>query len=87
MGLMSAKIYKLARKILSQRPKLESIEDKALEFFEGDLDRFNKWIFRSCKILNAQPDFPVRDLIPSNFLEKFLSEMKRQQVPKSEDSF
>ena len=86
MGLMSAKIYKLACKIVSLYPKLESIEHEPLEFFEDDQDRFNKCIFRSCKILHAQADFTVRDLIPSNFLEKFLSEIKRQQALESEDS-
>ncbi len=84
---MSAKIQKLARKILSQRPKLESIEGEAWEFFEGDEDRFNKWIFRSCKILHARPDFPIRDLIPSTLLDKLLSEMRRYQALESEGNF
>lgn len=38
---MSAKFHKKVRNITSQRAKFEHLEDQVLEFFDGDMDKFN----------------------------------------------
>ena len=61
---MSAKFHKQVRKITSQRAKFEHLEDQVLEFFNGDMDKFNHYILIMCKRLVAEPNIPVEELLP-----------------------
>jgi len=80
---MSQKKQKLKRKILSNIPKLEAIQDQAFEQCFHDDDVFNEWIVSSCEILHSDPDFPLEDLLPKQMAYNILSNIIERRANQS----